>query len=34
MARVKEICDKENIKISEEAISLVAECAEGGMRDA
>ena len=32
--RVKEICAKENVKITDEAINLVAECAEGGMRDA
>lgn len=34
ISRIKYICEKENIKISEEAIELVAECAEGGMRDA
>ncbi len=32
--RIKEICDKENIKITEEAINEITNLAEGGMRDA
>jgi DNA polymerase-3 subunit gamma/tau len=32
--RIKYICEQENIKIEEGAIELVAETAEGGMRDA
>ena len=32
--RIKYISKNENFKISEEAIELIAECAEGGMRDA
>ena len=32
--RIKFICEKENIKIEDSAIELVAETAEGGMRDA
>ena len=32
--RIREICDKENIKITEEAIAEITNLAEGGMRDA
>ena len=32
--RISEILDKENIKCEEEAINLIAELADGGMRDA
>ena len=32
--RIKYICKEENIKVTDEAIELIAECAEGGMRDA
>jgi len=31
--RVKYICEKENVKCSEEAIKLIAELADGGVRD-
>ena len=34
ISRIKFIAKEENIKISDEAIELIAECAEGGMRDA
>ena len=32
--RIKMIVEKEGISIEEEAVNLIAECAEGGMRDA
>ena len=32
--RIKFISKQENIKISDDAVELIAECAEGGMRDA
>lgn len=32
--RIKEICEKEDIKISDEAAQLIAELADGGLRDA
>ena len=34
IGRIKYIAEKEKIKINEDAIELIAECAEGGMRDA
>ncbi len=33
-ARIKEVCNKENLKISDEAARLIANVADGGMRDA
>lgn len=33
-SRIKYICENEKIEIEKEAIELIAECAEGGMRDA
>ncbi len=33
-ARVKEVCDRENLKITEGAARLIATVADGGMRDA
>lgn len=33
-ARLKEICEKENIEINSEALQEIAELSEGGMRDA
>ena len=32
--RLREICDKEEVKCDDEALNLIAELAEGGMRDA
>lgn len=32
--RIKLICQKENVVIDEDAVELISECAEGGMRDA
>lgn len=32
--RIRFICEKENVKIDEDAITLIAENADGGMRDA
>ena len=32
--RIKEICGKENIKISDKAVRIIAELADGGLRDA
>lgn len=34
ISRINFIAKEENIKIADEAIELIAECAEGGMRDA
>lgn len=34
VARLKEICEKQNVSVDEHALQLVAKMAEGGMRDA
>lgn len=34
MSKLKEVASKENIKINDEAVRLIAEYSEGGMRDA
>lgn len=33
-ARLRQICDAENVKISDSAIDVIAQAADGGMRDA